>query len=165
MRTKVPVSGIRNEYEPFPVGLYTGTLGEVELRDPQGEGEWLTLRLPTENIEAEGEETGDPGRSRYQDEVTIKTDGIDLGEDVEEVSDELPFQIQRAAEVLGGLAWALGVIQIDEDATGDVELDFGELIDALQQQEFEGERVAFQIGHWEDDDGATHDQYVAFGPA
>ena len=162
MRASVPTSAVDNTYEEFPVGMYDGEIGSAEIRDPNGDGSWLTLKLGVENISAK-EGTDDPGRSTFQSDITILTDGTDLRE-VEDFSNgELPFPIRRAAGLLAGLAEGLGVATREN---GRVEVDIQAIADALTNGEFAGERVGFEVSHfYNKKTKKTRDQYNRFGPA
>lgn len=162
MRASVPTSVVDNTYEVFPQGYYDGDIVEAEVRDPNGDGSWLTLKIRTENITPK-EGTEDPGRSAFQSELTIKTDGIELF-DVDNFNDRsIPFGLVRAAGALAGLAEGLGVATRENGA---VDVDLRQVAEALAAGQFNGERVGFQVTHYSPKDSdKTYDQFGGFGPA
>mgnify|MGYP006283097509 CR=1 FL=1 len=161
MRAPIPTGRIRNRYDPFPQGTYRGRLTEAEVRDPTGEGEWLTIEVTVEDIEPVGE-TDDPGRSTYSDDLTIQTDGLHV-DDVEDfTNDEVPFGLVRTAGLLAGLGEAVGALEIDDGAVENA-VDISPILSALNEGEFDGEIVGFEIGHWTNNDDEVNDQFAAFG--
>lgn len=161
MRAKVPAARVHNEYEAFPPGYYDGNLSGAEVRDPRGEGEWLTLRVSLDNVAAR-EGTEDPGRTRFNGDITILTDGYDVREIDDFSNDNLPYQIQVAGELLGGIAEGLGVYETEGR---DIVFDPEAVISALASGDLEGERLGFGVRNWEDNDGNVRDDFSQFGPA
>lgn len=162
MRASVPTAVVDNTYEVFPQGYYDGDIAAAELRDPNKDGSWLTLKVAVSNITPK-DGTQDPGRSAFQSDLTIKTDGVDLFE-VEDFSDrDLPFGIRRSAGLLAGLAEGLGVATREN---GSVQADLRAVAEALIEGNFEGERVGFEVAHYTPKDSdKARDQYNRFGPA
>lgn len=161
MRARVPAARVHNEYEAFPEGFYDGDLAEARVRDPNEDGSWLRLRISLDNV-APKEGTEDPGRTRFTGEITVLTDGYNVAEIDDFGNDELPYPVQLAGELLGGIAEGLGVYDTDGKY---IEFDPGELISALTDGAFEGERVGFRVRHWTDKEGNTRDDFAQFGPA
>jgi hypothetical protein len=159
LRASVPTSVIDNTYENFPQGTYDGDIGSAEIRDPNGDGSWLLLKLGLTTVAA-AEGTGDPGRSAFTSDITLVTDGVDVRET--DFSGKIPFPITRASGLLAGLAEGLGVAT---RTNGRVDIDLQSVVDALTGGEFSGERVGFQVSHFTNRKDKTYDQYAHFGPA
>lgn len=163
MRARVPANLIRSTYSVFPEGNYSGEIVSASLRDPKGDGSWLTLKLGVGSVTA-NEGTDNPGRDRFQSDILIKTDGVNVF-DIEDFNDEaIPFQIRKASGLLAGLAIGLGVV---EEGKGGSDLDLKDVAEALIDGKFQGDRVGFTVGHWTGSkEGATpRDQYKEFGHA
>ena len=157
MRVSIPTSGIDNEYPAFPEGAYSGVIASADLRDPNGDGSWLTLKVGLNEVTPR-EGTADPGRNRFQGDITIQTNGYNVFE-LENFND-VDFRIKKAADLLAGLAEGLGVVTRDGKQ---VDVDLREVAEALIDGQFEGEEVGFEVGHWTPKEGPARDQYRAFG--
>lgn len=159
MRARVPTAAIDNSYEAFPEGAYDGQIASATLRDPNGDGSWLILKLGLDSIVPK-EGTSDPGRERFSGDITIETDGVNVF-DVEDFGNgKLDFRIRKSGALLAGLAEGLGLVTREN---GQVDVDLREVADSLIDGQFEGETVGFEIGNWQPKEGPTRDQYRAFG--
>ena len=163
MRARVPEAVVDNAYELMPTGNYDGAIVSAVIRDPNNDGEWLTLRVSIEGVTSR-DGTADTGRDRFQSDLTIRTDGVDLFEVEDFTNGEIPFGIRRAAGLLAGLAEGLGV---ESRADGAVEVDLRSVTEALIDGQFAGEQVAFEVSHYKGTKpGAkARDQYNRFGIA
>lgn len=162
MRASVPTSTVDNTYEAFPRGAYDGEIQGAEIRDPNNDGSWLVLKLSVSGVTPK-EGTADPGRSAFQSDITLKTDGVDVTTVEDFGNRDLPFPIRRSGGLLAGLSEALGVASRDN---GQVSFDPAAIVDALVDGQFVGEKVGFEVGHYTPK-GSTdaRDQYNRFGPA
>lgn len=164
MRATVPTGRIRNRYDPFPEGTYRGRIDETEVRDPNDDGEWLLVEVSVEDIEPV-DETDDPGRDSFSDDLTVKTDGLHIADIEDFTQDDLyegrTFGLVRAAGLLAGLGEAVGATEIDDEEM-EQSVDIEAILEALTSGEFDSEVVGFEVGHYERDDGLD-DQFVAFG--
>lgn len=163
MRASVPSTIVDNEYSLFPEGAYEGKIASAELRDPKGDGSWKVLKVALEDVTPR-EGTADPGREKFQSDITIVNDGIDVLEVTDFASQEIPFQIRRAAGLLAGLGEALGVA---ERKNGVVHADLKAVAEALIGGEFKGEKISFEVTHFKGkkEGSKPRDQYNRFGPA
>ena len=161
MRASVPTAVVDNTYENFPQGNYDGEIREAELRDVNNDGSWLTLKVGVDNITPR-EGTANPGRDRFQSDITIRTDGVDLFEVTDFSNPDLPFGIRRAAGLLAGLGEGLGVA---ERTVEGVSVDLKAVAEALIDGKFKGERVGFEVTHYTNKKDKTFDQYNRFGAA
>jgi hypothetical protein len=161
VRASVPTSTVDNTYEVFPKGVYDGNLSGAQQRDVNGDGSWITLKLSVSDITPK-EGTADPGRTAFNSDLTLKTDGVDLFEVENFNSRDVPFGIRRSAGLLAGLAEGLGVAAREN---GIVSVDLAAVVTALVDSQFDGERVGFEVSHYTPKGGEARDQYNRFGPA
>jgi hypothetical protein len=161
MRASVPSTVVDNEYSLFPQGTYEGEIATAELRTPK-EG-WQVLKLAVENV-APREGTGDPGREKFQSDITILNEGVNVLEVADFSDPDVPFQIKRAAGLLAGLGEALGVA---ERVNGVVHADLKQVAEALIAGEFKGNKIAFEVTHFQGKKAGSkaRDQYNRFAPA
>ncbi len=159
MRVSIPTSGIYNAYEAFPEGSYNGEITSAVLRDPNGDGSWLVLKVGVSNITAK-EGTADPGRARFSGDILIQSDGVNVFE-VENFA-TVDFRIKKASELLAGLAEGVGAASREN---GQVDVDLKEVAEALIDGQFEGEAVGFEVANWQpkEEGSSLRDQYRAFG--
>tara|TARA_R110002020_G_scaffold121916_3_gene277024 strand:+ start:17856 stop:18353 length:498 start_codon:yes stop_codon:yes gene_type:complete len=164
MQVTIPTSLIDQSYEAFPEGTYSGELDSSELRDPKGDGSWLTLKLGFDEVMA-NTGTDDPGRSRFTGDITIATDGYDVRELQESDlrNKNVPYSVRRTSGLLAGMAEGLGIVQ--RNGTGGVTVDLAEIVEALTEGNFAGERVAFEVSHYTTAAGKTREQIKQFGRA
>lgn len=162
-RARVPGALIDNSYENFPKGFYDGDITGAEVRDPNGDGSWLTLKLSVDNITPK-EGTADPGRTRFQGDITLRTDGVDLSEVEDFGNGDIPYGVRKAGGLIAGIAEGLNVATRGDDGVLDV--DLAAMVDALTSGDFEGERVGFEVSHYSPKTSdKTYDQFNQFGPA
>jgi|TARA_A100001037_G_scaffold91951_1_gene83355 hypothetical protein len=160
MQATIPTSLIDQSYETFPEGTYSGDIDSAAIRDPKGDGSWLTLKLGLDGV-APNEGTNDPGRTRFTGDITVATDGYDVRE-ISDFSDRnVPFPVRRAGGLLAGLAEGLGIVQ--RNGTNMVAVDVSQVLDALTEGNFSGERVAFEVTHYTPASGKTREQFNQFG--
>lgn len=162
MRASIPTNVVDNSYAVFPEGFYTGALTSAEVRDPKSDGSWLTLKVGLGEV-TPNEGTADPGRASFKGDLTIRTDGHDILE-IEDFSNrEIPFSLVRSAGLIAGIAEALGVASREG---GNVDVDIREVVEALTEGNFSGERVSFQVTHYSPKNSdKVYEQFGAFGTA
>jgi hypothetical protein len=153
---------VDNSYAVFPEGTYTGALSGAEVRDPKSDGSWLTLKVSLDDI-TPMDGTADPGRTKFNGDLTILTDGHDLRE-IEDFSNrDIPFSVVRSAGLIAGIAEALGVASREN---GQVDVDIRQVLEALTEGNFAGERVAFEVTHYSPKNSdKTYEQFNRFGAA
>jgi len=162
MRVSIPTSVVDNTYTAFPEGTYTGALVSAEVKDPKDDGSWLLLKLGLDGISA-NEGTEDPGRSKFTADITLYTDGQNVAEIENFNADGVPFSLVRSSGLLAGIAEGLGVVTRDGTQ---VVVDLEQVIAALTDGNFEGERVSFEVSHYTPKGSdKTYEQFSAFGPA
>lgn len=162
MRASVPATTVDNSYETFPAGYYTGEITSVELRDPNGDGSWLVLKVAVAGITPK-KGTPAPGRDRFQGDITIKTDGVDLFTVESFGNPDLPFMIRKGAGLLAGLAEGLGVAK---RVNGQVEADLEAVSEALIAGEFKSNKIGFEVSNRKaKDSDKVYDGYNRFGAA
>lgn len=162
MRAAIPTSLVDNSYENFPEGTYMGAIDSAEVRDVKNDGSWITLKIGLSDIKP-FEGTSDPGRSRFQAEITLTTDGVNLFEVTNWADKNVPFGIRKTAGLLAGLAEGLGVAQ---RTPAGVECDLEAVVDGLTTGQFAGERVGFEVVHYSPKNSdKTYDQVNRFGAA
>ena len=162
MRATVPSNIVDNSYEVFPEGNYEGALAGAEHRDVKGDGSWKTLKIVTDNITPR-EGTGEPGRSKFQADITLTTDGVDIFEVEDFSSKDVPFGIVRSAGLLAGLAEGLN---LGTRGPNGVEVDLKAVVEALIDGQFAGEKVSFQVSHYKPKNSdKVYEQYNRFGAA
>jgi hypothetical protein len=162
MRASIPTNVVDNSYAVFPEGTYTGALQSAEVRDPKSDGSWLTLKVGLDTI-TPMDGTTDPGRATFKGDFTIATDGHDLREIEDFSSREIPFSIVRSAGLIAGMAEALGVANREN---GQVDVDIRQVLEALTEGNFAGERVAFEVTHYSPKNSdKTYEQFNRFGTA
>lgn len=163
LRVNVPTNIVDNSYEIYPEGNYDGDIASASIRDVLGDGSWLTLKVSLDGVTAR-DGTADASRDRFQSDLTIRTDGIDLFEVENFANGEIPFGIRRAAGLLAGLAEGLS---IEGRESGQVGVDLKEVAEALVDGQFEGERVSFEVAHYtpKKEGSTARDQYNTFGVA
>lgn len=167
MRVRVPKAVVENSYEAFPEGNYEGVISGADVRDPNNDQSWLLIKLATSDVTAR-EGTADPGRSAFSGDIVLRNTDRETGDvvDVREISDvngSTPFAIRRSAGLLAGIAAALQVGDVAD--SGDVEVDLGEVAEALVNGDFEGQKIAFAVSHYTNRKGDTYDQFDVIGPA
>ena len=162
MRARVPSNIIDNSFKLFPEGAYDGDITGAVIRDPNNDDSWLLLKVSVGNITAK-DGTASPGRDRFQSDITLKTDGTSVFEIEDFGGADVPFVLERGAGLLAGLAEGLGIAETREN--GAAYVDLKEVVEALIDGNFEGERVGFEVAHWtsKGDKPVTRDQYVTFG--
>lgn len=161
MRATIPASDVDNSYAVFPEGLYNGQIATAEIRDVK-DG-WQTLKIAVEEVTPRDETQPSPGRTKFQSDITLKTDGVSVFEVGDFSSPDLPFGIRKAAGLLAGLAEGLGVATREN---GQVVADLKSVAEALVAGEFKGEKIGFEVKHYKPKGkDKTYDQYNRFGPA
>lgn len=140
--TKVPNRIVENRPQPFPEGSYMGRIKQVDERwnDEQTR---LNFTVTIKDITVVEGDT-EPGARPYRFRLPVIWDGISLV-DVEEFGDDVPFLLERSAGILAQLATALGVGKANE--LGDVEVDFQELLEGLQEGQFNDIDILFGVAH------------------
>jgi len=162
MRASIPTNVVDNSYTVFPEGFYTGALSSAEVRDPKSDGSWLLLRVGLDTI-TPNDGTADPGRESFRGDITISSDGHDLREITDFSSKEIPFGVVRSAGLLAGIAEALGVATREN---GQVDVDLRQVVEALAEGNFAGERVAFEVTHYKPKNSdKIYEQFNRFGAA
>ena len=163
MRASIPTNVVDNTYATFPAGVYTGGLASAEQRDPQGSGEWLTLKVGFNEV-TPNEGTEDPGRSSFAADITIRTGGFDVTEIEDFSKRDIPFAIVRSAGLLASMAEALGVASREN---GRVDVDIRQVVDALTEGNFAGERISFEVSHYtpKNSPDKVYEQFAHFGMA
>lgn len=161
MRAAVPAAVVDNSYSAFQPGYYNGQIAGAEIRTPQ-EG-WQVIKLVVDNITPQ-EGTNDPGRTRFQGDLTIETDGVNLFEVEDFGKGDLPFMIRKSAGLLAGLAEGLGV---GERVNGIVHADLKQVAEALIAGQFKGEKIGFEVANRPNkkDPEKPYDGYNRFGKA
>ena len=139
---KIPAAVVDNTPTPFPVGVYTGELADVEDRGQQGETEFLRLNF-VNNTPAD-DNTESPGNRIFREDICLRHKGISLF-DYEEVTEDMPFLLRRGAGLLSSFALAIGAVE--RVADGDVELDLPSFVHDLREGEYSGFGVLFQVEH------------------
>lgn len=162
MRASIPTNIVDNSYAVFPEGKYTGSLSGAEVRDPKGNGSWLTLKVSLDEI-SPMEGTEDPGRTKFNGDITILTDGHDMREIADFSDRNLPYALVKSAGLIGGMAEALGVASREN---GRVDVDIPAVLEALTEGNFAGERVGFEVAHYSPKNSdKTYEQFNAFAMA
>lgn len=166
MRVTVPSAVVQNSYTAFPAGNYDGTLTGAQVRDPNGDGSWVIIKVSAGDISPR-EGTADPGREKFSGDITIRNTDKDTGEaqdlrELSEVNGNLHWSIERGAGLLAGMGAAFGVAEVDD--AGNVSVDLGALATALIDGQFEGERFGFEVTN-RTRDGKTYDGFRTIGPA
>ena len=166
---RIPSNVVDNRPAPFPIGTFQGELGDTEERwTPDQESQFL--RLSFVNNSAADDNTEDCGNRIMRDDLCLRYRGESLY-DYEEVTGDMPFLLRRAAGLIGGLAVALG--SVGRDASGGVDLDLAEFVADLQEGQYAGSEIRFNVEHneWkpkdagEDDPPRVDAQIRRFAPA
>ena len=163
---KIPSNVVDNRPAPFPTGTFQGELGDTEERwTPDQESQFL--RLSFVNNGAADDNSPDCGNRIMRDDVCLRYKGESLY-DYEEITEEMPYLLRRAAGLLGGLAVAFEAIGRDDDS-GDVDLDLAGFVADLQEGAYAGSETRFNVEHneWKPKEGPPRvdAQVRRFAPA
>lgn len=159
---RIPTNLIDNTYELFPPGDYDGSIDGAELRDPMGDSSWVILRVSLTDIRAR-EGTADTDRTTFSGDITLLSNDVDLRE-LDTITADTPFMLQRASGLLGGIAEGIGVT--GERTNGAVDADVPAIVEALTNGQFEGERVGFSVSHYKPKGkDKVYEQFLRFGVA
>ena len=164
MRIDIPTSIVDNDYEVFPVGKYNGTISGAKVRDPNGDGSWVIAKVSVTDVTPR-EGTAEPARNAFSGDITLRNtdkDGnvVDV-RDLDRITDKTPFPVRRAAGLLAGLGTAAGVA---DRTDGRVSVDLGQVAEALVNEQFNNQRIGFEVTHYLKD-GKPRDQFTVIGPA
>lgn len=140
---KIPAAVTDNTPTPFPVGVYIGELADIEHRESTENGH-VFLRMNFVSNNPADDNTGDPGNRILRDDACIRYAGESLF-DYEEITDDTPFLLRRGAGLLSGLALAVGAV--DRGPEGVVDIDLPSFVHDLEEGEYAGEKVKFQVEH------------------
>lgn len=157
--TLVPTRIVENRPSPFPEGVYMGRIKQVDERwnDDQTR---LNFTIVMKDITLVEGDTN-PGARPYRFRLPVIWDGISLV-DIEEFTDDTPFLLERAAGTLSQLAQALG---LGEQTALGTEVDFQELLEGLQEGQYNDIDVLFGVAHRTYTIKSTGKQAVDDGPS